>query len=497
MIAPAGIDGRITAQISELAAEDHAEIVNATNEAEAKRSDARLILELHQNDPDSFLQELKRVVQPPTAPPTAELAREAYILEWSNNGSAPRARITAGTSEGLHNALLRIPRVLEWAGSDRNRPTQWLPAPKKMIEKREPGFGSLTVADFPSFPQRGVVEGFYGKPWTQQDRLDILRFEGEHGMNVYYYAPKDDPYHRKLWREPYPPAQIQRLAELVNAARTNFVDFAFAISPGLSVVYSKDQDFTDLTAKLDSVAALGVTHFALFLDDVPPDLRNPGDLQRFKTLAAAHIYFVNKLYQYLVARSPANRLTVTPTTYTNDWGSRDYIREMGVGIDPHVDLVWTGTKVVSPIITVEQAIEWGQLLSRKPLVWDNFPVNDGIPWRLNLGPMRGRDPRLPAAVAGLFANPMNQAHASMIPLQTVADYLWNPEAYDPDASYRKALNDQYGEDTRRRLGRKYIQTSLHGAAPSLQCPGHRAAHCSAELVFVAAKAGRPVPEART
>src|SRR5260370_21937219 len=109
VIAPASIDGRITAQISELAAEEHAEIVNATNEAEAKRSDARLILELHQNDPDSFLQELKRVVQLPTAPPTVELAREAYILEWSNNGSAPRARITAGTSEGLPNPPLPLP----------------------------------------------------------------------------------------------------------------------------------------------------------------------------------------------------------------------------------------------------------------------------------------------------------------------------------------------------------------------------------------------------
>src|SRR5262249_27768807 len=143
--------------------------------------------------------------------------------------------------------------------------------------------------------------------------------------------------------------------------------------------------------------------------------------------------------------------------YTNERGSRDYIRELGAGVDPRVDLVWTGTKVVSPSITVDQAREWGQLLGRKPVIWDNFPVNDGIPWRLNLGPMRGRDAKLPDAVAGLFSNPMNQANASMIPLQTVADYLWNSVQYDPQASFRRALRDQYGDDARHLL-RPFFET---------------------------------------
>ena len=60
----------------------------------------------------------------------------------------------------------------------------------------------------------------------------MLRFEGQHAMNVYYYAPKDDPYHRARWREPYPRDQLKRLGELVETAHQNFVDFCFAISPG-------------------------------------------------------------------------------------------------------------------------------------------------------------------------------------------------------------------------------------------------------------------------
>jgi hypothetical protein len=107
-------------------------------------------------------------------------------------------------------------------------------------------------------------------------------------------------------------------------------------------------------------------------------------------------------------------------------------------------MVWTGPKVASPEITVAQAQEWGEYLHRKPLVWDNFPVNDDRRWRLHLGPLRGRDPNLPAALEGLVSNPMNQARASLLPLATVADYEWNPLAYDPSKSLQHALVSQYG-----------------------------------------------------
>ena len=53
-------------------------------------------------------------------------------------------------------------------------------------------------------PLRGIVEGFYGKPWNFDIRVDMLKFCGEYNLNSYIYAPKDDPYHRDKWREPYP-----------------------------------------------------------------------------------------------------------------------------------------------------------------------------------------------------------------------------------------------------------------------------------------------------
>jgi hypothetical protein len=447
------LDERIEHQLDVLAVQDQALIRILKSTAGMSRmppAAGGLTVELRQEESaEAFLDALKREAGQSAIKPTAELAQEGYIIE----ASYPRAvvpnrlRITASTWRGFHNALLRVPDLLALAPSSLS--SALIPHPQAVRIERN-GV-SVTIVDFPSFPERGVVEGFYGPPWTHQDRVDILRFEGAHGMNAYYYAPKDDPYHRKLWREAYPPEAQQRLGELAAAAKHNFVDFCFAISPGLTMAYSSDHDFQVLTNKLASVGKLGVSCFALFLDDVPQDMQDPQDRAQFKTLAQAHIYLTNKLYKHLKEQSAANRLTLTPTTYTNEWGNRDYVKELGVGVDPGVSIVWTGPKVFSPAITVEQAREWGGYIHRPPLIWDNYPVNDGTPWCRYLGPLSGRDPQLPGAVRGLFSNPMIEAHASMIPLETIADYLWNAAAYDPAQSETHAVESQYGQDAPRQL----------------------------------------------
>lgn len=447
------LDSRIEHQLNVLAAHDQAliRIVTAGSETAATAPETGgLLIELEQEkNADAFLGVLQKYSGSAEVAPSAALAADGYILEAAYpRGAAPdRLHITANTPRGFHNALLRIPDLLAIAPADLSR--DLIPRPQSVKVERS-GL-SAVIADYPSFPERGVVEGFYGTPWLPHDRTDILRFEGDHSMNVYYYAPKDDPYHRKLWREPYPPEARQQLSGLVSAADRNFVDFCFAISPGLTMTYSSDEDFRALAGKLDSVGKLGVSCFALFLDDVPQDLQNDQDKAQFKTLAQAHVYLVNKLFRYLKAQFPQNRLMVTPTVYTNEWGSRDYIQEFGAGTDPGVSIAWTGPKVLSPSISVEQSREWGAYLHRPPLIWDNFPVNDGTPWCRYLGPLIGRDAHLPGAVEGLVSNPMIEPHASMIPLETIADYLWNPSAYDPAQSETHAIESQYGPDAPRQL----------------------------------------------
>jgi hypothetical protein len=451
----AKLDPRIVHDLQDLSRQERANLrvlPPTSKPSVGKIAKGNLAIDLRQAaSVDAYLASLRNSVDNSPKDLTRELAGEGYTLTIGSENFTPpyRITITAATPQGFHCALLRIPQIIH--SHDPRSFDDLAPRPQFSMIQSAGRASEVSLTDFPSFPERGIVEGFYGAPWSHQDRLAMLKFEGRHAMNVYYYAPKDDPYHRAMWRKPYPPQRMKRLKELAQAARANFVDFCFAISPGLSMTYSSDTDFTDLTNKLEGVRKLGVSCFALFLDDVPQELQSPQDQARFKTLAEAHVYVINKLYEHLKSKSADNRLVVTPTTYTNEWGSRDYIRELGAGVNANVSIVWTGVRVVSPTITATQAKEWGELLHRKPLVWDNFPVNDGIRWRVNLGPIIGRDADLAGTVSGFFSNPMVQPHATMIPLQTVAEYLWNPATYDPDTAQRRAITDQYGSDAMKDL----------------------------------------------
>ena len=74
----------------------------------------------------------------------------------------------------------------------------------------------LTCNDYPDLPLRGVVEGFYGEPWSHQVRLSLIDYYGRNKLNEYVYGPKDDPYHSSPnWRLPYPDDQARNIHELV------------------------------------------------------------------------------------------------------------------------------------------------------------------------------------------------------------------------------------------------------------------------------------------
>lgn len=130
--------------------------------------------------------------------------------------------------------------------------------------------GSLTASASP-IPLRGIVEGFYGTPWSQSDRLDMIDFCQQEKLNAYIYAPKDDPYHRSKWREPYPQDKLTELSDLIAAAKRQQVKFIFAVSPGLDISFAGEQGQNDRLAmqeKLNAMYDLGVRDFAIFFDDI-------------------------------------------------------------------------------------------------------------------------------------------------------------------------------------------------------------------------------------
>src|SRR5262249_14998005 len=149
-------------------------------------------------------------------------------------------------------------------------------------------------------PLRGVVEGYYGRPWSGDARRDVIRFMGAHRLNTFVYAPKNDPYHRDRWRDPYPTDALADLRATAAVAARAKSRFAYALSPGLDVCYACRDDFGSLTAKLRQIGRARVRTFALFFDDVFGGLTHPEDVDRYggtdgPALARAHADLVNRV----------------------------------------------------------------------------------------------------------------------------------------------------------------------------------------------------------
>ena len=127
---------------------------------------------------------------------------------------------------------------------------------------------ALTINDWPDLQYRGVVEGFYGTPWSHEVRLSLIDTYGRYKMNYYIYGPKDDPYHSSpYWREPYPADEAQEIRELVEACNKNRVNFVWAIHPGQDIKW-EESDIQNLLRKFEAMYQLGVRAFAVHFDDI-------------------------------------------------------------------------------------------------------------------------------------------------------------------------------------------------------------------------------------
>lgn len=298
-----------------------------------------------------------------------------------------------------------------------------------------------TAAAAAPIPVRGVVEGFYGTPWTQAQRVDIIKFCGTVGLNAYVYAPKDDPYHREKWREAYPPKKLNELSKLVKTAQKNNVKFIFAISPGLDARYSLlrgSMDRAVMADKLEAMYNIGIRDFALFFDDIKEhDGEGQSDL-------------VNWLNENFVKKhDDVSPLIVVPTEYyfadmKDEAGyakpyTRDFSKRIAQGVLP----LFTGDGVVCDGIPETTLNEANKLYGRNLGIWWNYPVTDYLEQKLALGPVE----KLPknGDIPAIFFNPMKYEELSKIALATGAEYAMDPENYDPQAAWERAIKSQYGK----------------------------------------------------
>lgn len=294
---------------------------------------------------------------------------------------------------------------------------------------------AMVITDYPAFPFRGVVEGFYGTPWSHDTRLRMLDHMGANKMNSYVFGPKDDPYHNvPHWRQPYPAAEAAKISELCSRAAKNHVNFIWAIHPGGDIHWNRE-DYDSLLNKFRAMYDLGVRQFAVFFDDI-----SGAGTDSHKQAA-----LLNDLNRDFVQKMPGMRsLIVCPTDYTQSWANPTDSGQLAVygrELDPDIQVFWTGSAVCSDVKKADRDFV-RERIRRPSLTWWNFPVSDYVRTNLLLGPCYNLDTTLTAAdMSGILTNPMEQGEASRSAVYCVADYGWNPRAYNALDSWERSIRD--------------------------------------------------------
>ena len=262
----------------------------------------------------------------------------------------------------------------------------------------------------------GVIEGFYGQQWTWTERRSHVQFLSSAGLQTYIYAPKGDVFLRTRWAEPWPADTFEELFALSQYCRISNVEFGIGLSPLALFRHYNAAGRVALLEKIRLINQLENAVLCILFDDMPGD---------FAGLAKQQVAIVNDI----LSVSQASRHIVCPTYYSYDpvleevFGKmpKYYFEELGSGLNPMVDIFWTGDKVISSQVTSNQLIDISAQFKRKPVLWDNIIVNDGKKTAdfLRLIAISGRDHNLPDALSGQLINPMNQPYLSQLALATL------------------------------------------------------------------------------
>ena len=287
------------------------------------------------------------------------------------------------------------------------------------------------VKDYPMVADRGVVEGFYGNPWTHEARLRMFDFLADNKMNMYIYGPKDDPYHWGKWSELYPTAELSRLKELVEYAAQVKVKFVWAVHTGQSLT---EAQYTQLNAKFEQLYKIGVRTFGMFFDDAYGN-------------GATQAAILNRMTEeFIKTHEGCEPFICCPAVYCGTFysmGDSKYLPDMTSQTrESDVKIMWTGANVMDMQLgnSVQNFIN---SYGVKPFIWHNWPVNDYSRTHLFMGKTDGLDSKLYQKVCGFTANPMEFPEASKVTVYSVADYLWNMAAYDADRSWEQAWQYLY------------------------------------------------------
>ena len=296
---------------------------------------------------------------------------------------------------------------------------------------------NFEIKDYADTPIRGFIEGYYGIPWTNEDRMSLMKFGGEFKMTSYIFAPKDDLYHTRKWRELYPEEELVAIAEMVQVGIDTKTKFVWTAHPFMGGFNANDYDneMIKLKAKFEQLYSVGVRQFGILGDDV-------GNLNK-----QIVVNMMTELSEWGKQKGDVYDFVFCPAGYNASWqGDYSELNIYDSQFPEDVQIFWTGNSVCAPVSqdTLNNfrthRLEEGNEKRRSPLFWLNWPVNDINMKRL----MMGKGSLLHTDIniddlAGVVTNPMQDAEPSKVSLFAISDYAWNVKGFDDDKSWEDSF----------------------------------------------------------
>ena len=443
------------------------ENVTFSNEKDPNRTN----LFLARNDLDDEVKE-KIVSTYPTDIDESVLAKnESHIIIADDNGIS----ILGNDDEGLFRGLTTIKFI------------------KEQIEANEKGYRHFVIKDYADMSFRGLIEGYYGKPWSWDEKAELLEFGSDFKMNKIVFAPKNDPYHTTKWKELYPDESVDPENNIQNieiAAQTarkykadlvwtahcfGYTDLANAGENGIRYKEGDENipgsDINLLKAKFQQMYDAGVRTFGLLLDDCDygprtlnnpwPNIYNPNEPLDEAVLKETTA-IVNIMADWCKEKGDCYDLIFCPAGYVTSWmqnGFGNYFKQAypyqeisyyDINFRDNVQIITTGTGVFSDTnqrvadlfktagVSSETGYAEGEE-RRSPLMWTNYPTVDNAS-ALDFGPIENfRTDLNPEDLSGMMSNPFQWAQFNKTVIPMVTQYTWNLKDYDAQEVYNNSM----------------------------------------------------------
>lgn len=261
--------------------------------------------------------------------------------------------------------------------------------------------------------------------WEERSRIiDVMQALR---LNTYLYAPKEDPYHRREWRTPYPREWTAEFTSFVKNGCAAGISVVPGIAPGLSFDYCSKDDYFALIRKCGALAKTGPHALCLLMDDIPARLPQSCE-KEFPSLGNAHGLLLARLKADLKKTYPGVGLWFCPTVYADeligsDKSSSSYLSDLAASMPHSVPVLWTGPHVISRALSVRSLSRISKLFHGNVCIWDNLYANDYCPRRLFWGPYKNRSAGIMSVTRGVLLNPTGLVHTDMFLLSLLSGLL--------------------------------------------------------------------------